>query len=471
MAMLPSLSLCWRWRARLLAGLVPGVLTLIGPVGAAPSFLPPVAPPVPSSRPSQGPANADQQNAPPKTVTALDLAACRQLALQKQPAIAAARSSLAAAIVRQQSLDNLRVPTCLARDLPTRRQQAAVGVAIAQAYLHQAELNTLYGVNFSYVSYLYAKQQVATADEALKNLVQLRNMVEQAIKDGNRPDVSKRDIDKLDIYHLIAQGRRQEAVQGAERALSALREAIGICGEEHLVIAEGRLPDIDVVPDRCQIVALAVSRRPEIVQATNGVEVTSLEVSAQASKHFPPTVPTFASGGDLHSHPLPAGSFDANYMPAAVGPEMPVALTGRRCDRGEQARVYNARAQAVVEKTRNLLVLEAEQAFFRWQEAANKVAQYKKAAAKAEPFFAELVRRFGLGLPLPKGEVVYERRFVSMLDAAVLKSQVTLLRHEAHYRQLIALAELERVTAGGFSAVLDTASKNGKGNNNRNGQP
>ena len=61
-----------------------------------------------------------------------------------------ANASLSAAVLRQQALDNLRVPTLLARDLPTRRQQAALGVVIAQASLQQAEFNTLYDLSHFY---------------------------------------------------------------------------------------------------------------------------------------------------------------------------------------------------------------------------------------------------------------------------------------------------------------------------------
>src|SRR5262245_44805652 len=109
--------LFWRrYRARLLTGFAaPALLSLTGAADLAPAdngvaaSAPPAAP------------------APPLT-----LEACRQIALHQQPAIAAARASLAAAVARSQALDNLHVPRCLARDLPIRRRQACLGVTIAQ---------------------------------------------------------------------------------------------------------------------------------------------------------------------------------------------------------------------------------------------------------------------------------------------------------------------------------------------------
>src|SRR5262245_36326131 len=75
--------------------------------------------------------------------SSLTLQVCRQIALGQQPSLAAARASLQAALDRQSAVENLRVPTCLARDLPIRRQQAALGVKIAQAGITQAESETL----------------------------------------------------------------------------------------------------------------------------------------------------------------------------------------------------------------------------------------------------------------------------------------------------------------------------------------
>src|SRR5262245_50628723 len=63
----------------------------------------------------------------------LDLATAKALALGKQPAITAARASLNASLARKQAVDNLHVPTFLQRDLPIRRQQAALGPVAAQA--------------------------------------------------------------------------------------------------------------------------------------------------------------------------------------------------------------------------------------------------------------------------------------------------------------------------------------------------
>ena len=53
-----------------------------------------------------------------------------------------------------------------------------------------------------------------------------------------------------------------------------------------------------------------------------------------------------------------------------------ITFTGSRANRVEQARVYAGRAESLVEKTRNLLTLEADQAYLRWDESTRKLAKY-----------------------------------------------------------------------------------------------
>src|SRR5262249_38828289 len=81
---------------------------------------------------------------------ALDLGACIGLALQRQPRVAAARASLAAAEDGKRALDNLHVPALIDPEIPVRRRQASLGVAAAVAGLEQAEHEAVYAVTRTY---------------------------------------------------------------------------------------------------------------------------------------------------------------------------------------------------------------------------------------------------------------------------------------------------------------------------------
>ncbi len=172
-----SRSTWHRLCVRLLGGLVvPGLVAMTGVAGAEPVDLD-----------SGTPIQVISQNAQPTQAAEgkqFDLAACKALALEKQPAIAAAHASLAAAVARQQALENLCVPTFLQRDLPKRRQQASLGLTAAQAGVQQAEIDTIYAVQFAYVSYLYAKAQDGLVNDIL---VQLDRLEKETTKAASNP--------------------------------------------------------------------------------------------------------------------------------------------------------------------------------------------------------------------------------------------------------------------------------------------
>ena len=112
---------------------------------------------------------------------------------------------------------------------------------------------------------------------------------------------------------------------------------------------------------------LAVERRGEVIESALAEQVFCLEVDAQG-RLLMPSARTFASGGDIHARVLPASEFDPDYRPGPVGPDMPANLVGSRQERQDQAEAYHARSAAVAEKARNLVGLEAEDAYLRWEQ-------------------------------------------------------------------------------------------------------
>jgi outer membrane protein TolC len=392
-------------------------------------------------------------SAPPlaELVRPLDLAACQAIAAQQQPAIRAAQASLEAALVRARGLDHLRIPTLLARDLPTRRKQAAIGISVAEAGVHTAANNTRFAVTWCYLAALYANEQETVLRGTLADLEELRKATVPFVTGkGEDKDVdAPRYLAMIDTYRGVVRARIEEAVQGRERALSGLREALGLpCGTP-IVLSRRTLFDLAPPIDLKQSVALGLARRPELIQATYGVEVSNLEVCAQGARHFP-SVPTFASGSDIHAQPLPAGVYDNEYKPGAIGPEMPATMNGPRADRVEQARVLAGRADLVTEKVRNLIVLEVEQAYLRWSEAARQLPLYREASQHAQTRLEEARKVFR-----PGGRArVNTEQYLGIAEQA---TRVRLAVNESRYHLLLALARLERATAQGCVAGFESA--------------
>jgi outer membrane protein TolC len=388
----------------------------------------------------------------------VDLASARASALDRQPAVAAAVASLQAAVQRQHALVNLRVPTFLARDLPIRRDQADHGVAVAEAGVTLARMNASYSATYCYLSYLYALEQEKVTTDAIKGLDEIQKILSRGKepKAGKEtPKTRRMRIDRLhvDAYMGLARARQEEARGGAARAASALREAMGLCADAPLTVRARPLPDVALSIDRKIILSLAQSRRPEIAQAQLGADVACLEVDAQRRPQLMAfRVSTFASGSDLHSTPLPSGQFDHEYRPGAVGPEMPITINGGRKDRVAVAEAYAGRANTVVDRTKLLIGLEAEQAYLRWEEAAKRLAHLRKAVSAAQERAEESRLLFEEAPDDDESPKIRE-----VLDNGNLASTLRGELNKARYEMLLGLAQLERVTAGGFCARLDTA--------------
>jgi hypothetical protein len=378
----------------------------------------------------------------------LNLAQCVQLALQRQPRIAAQRASLAAAEDGSEALENLLAPGVLVPELPIRRKQASLGISAAAAGVDQAERETVYAVTRTYFTVLYAREQERLARSIVDRLTATRDAAKRLLDAGAR-DVSANTVNAATVYLHMAGTRRTQAGQGVKRALAALKEAIGLSPEDKLEIPAGRLPVVDVRPSHDEIITQALARRAELIKAGVLVDVTCLEAEAQGSNHHHKKVETFAAGSDIHAVPVPQAVQNTEYKPGGVPPEMPTLLVGSRNDRVKRAQSFNARAQAVAESTRNLIALEAEDAYLRWEQASLQVTEAREAADTGDTVANDLNKDFTAGLRVKVDDVI---------NARVLASQARSQYNDYLYHQILALADLERITGGAFNARLIEAA-------------
>lgn len=419
------------WRRWILGSMSASLLLTLGANANEPRTLPAVTAPA---------------GAPTASCPALGLADCVNIALEKQPALAAQRASVAAAYTQQRALQELRTPVLLARDLPIRRKQACLGISIAEAGLSQTQWEVVYSVKRTYLAALYARSQQAVADDLVDSLKFYRERVKEAVDKGTSREWSQATVDKITVYLGQAESKQAEAARGFERAMAALREAMGVGPEFCQTILAQDQPAIEVELAHDYVVNLALSRRGELVQASQALEVVNLEVDAQG-KTCLPTARTFAAGTDIHARPIPQGTMNGEYRPAAVGIEMPTLMAGSKANRMQRAQDLSGRAAAVVDKTHNLIALEAEDVLLRWQEAKRKVSQTREAAEAARRLVKSTRERIQSGLNV---------KIEDDLTNEVISAQARAGYNEARYQQGLALAALERVTAGGIPANFTT---------------
>jgi outer membrane protein TolC len=381
---------------------------------------------------------------PPAPPAPLTLEDCIHLAFEKQPALAGARASLAAALSGQAALDNLPIYARLCNpDLCVRKEQAAAGVTSAQAALTQAEWETRYAVTRNYYTVIYIRTQLKLLEEDIfRRLAEKRQAAVDIVKEGlPKVKITQLDVERFDVYRDLFRARQAEANAGLQKALAALREAIGIGCDFPFEVAAGTLLPDSIAELNCDdLVKMTLANRGEITQANAASRVVDLEIEAQARRCFSLKVGTFAGAGDIHAVAIPQGVANSEYRPGALGLEMPVVLIGRHGDRVARASDFSQRAHAVVDKTQNLVVLEAESSYQKWLQAKKAIAIYRSAKPYVESVEKRAEERFAQHTTVDGTEYIY---------ALNLYYEVHANYNDALYMHSLAVAALERITAGG----------------------
>jgi outer membrane protein TolC len=414
------------------------VLTACATLALSPAGLgqPPAAEGQPDTLPA--PRTVAVPSGPP-----LSLGECIAIAQERNPAVKAALHSLNAARAGQQGLSNLpRFASLLSPDLPVRQQQAARGIAIAEADVERVRRDVTYDVTWLYYTYVYATQQEKTAADVIESMETFYDVALEIVKTGIKDD--KIRVDNFTLYNLrnrITDVRLLQirAQTGRQQALDALKQAMGVEEGFAFVPRDAELPLMGGEVTKERVIAEALARRAEIAQAAAGVDAFRLEVCAQ-HKSRGLRAPTLAAGSDLHARQVPmAVRTDSEYRPGAVPPEMPPGLVGRREDRVARAWEYSHRQGAVYETAVNLIRLEAANAYLVWESATRRRDEARRRFEDARNMVEES-RRVAAVRPDP--ELLFNN------EALAGKAQAEYV--EAVLDHLRALAALERVTAGGI---------------------
>jgi outer membrane protein TolC len=415
---------------------------------------------------------------------------CIDLGFQHQPALDAARASLGAAYAGQRALDKMILPRLMMRDFNVRRQQSCQGVTSASGSLTQAEWETRYAITRNFFTVQYVRSQREVIDDVLKNLADGRRRANELYKSG---DIDVRitlvDIEALDLQIGIVKSKKAQIEAGEQKAFAALREAMGVnydypleiaavelppavYGEKKTVIEEtetmvevkdkdgkllkdkaGKIVEKKVIEkkkkevveykklyqiDKKALIEFALANRGEITQANAGSQAAALEIEAQRLVHGLKTQ-TFAAGGDIHPGAIPPALYNGLYRPGALGPEYPTMFAGRKADRLARAEELYTRSRAVVDKAINLVSLDVEVQYLNLEESAEAVQSLQG------------IQKLARDLP-GKVQKLNPKDFTS---AAVIQANTTavLVRtqlNEAMHNHAIALAGLERASAGAF---------------------
>jgi outer membrane protein TolC len=423
-----------RWLCRLSAAACLAVGTAAATSGqekAAPQKVVAKKEDIRKSKEKQGPAVTSE--------TTLNLQDCIAIALERQPNIRASAASLKATEIGNRSLGNLgTLAKLLTPDLKFRQQQAARGLTTGQADLLKVQYETVYDVTRLYYTFVYARQQEQTATDIIDQMEVFYDIAAELVKQGAQPDLNQFSLYRMEDAIAEVKRPRITARTGQKLALAALKEAMGVEQSFSFVPKDAEMPLMGGEVTQDQVTGFAMSRRPELSLAAAGVDAFRLEVCAQNAIKRRQKVPTLASGSDLHSRMVPAPLRNGEYRPGALAPEMPVALVGTREDRVARATEFSNRQETVLEKTRNLVELEATNAYLNWEASVDRF-KLAKGRFESSQKMVELSRTTAPNI----------RKYDQLIlnEALAAKSQAEYL--EAVFENLKALATLERVTTGG----------------------
>jgi len=382
------------------------------------------------------------------------------MAHANHPQLSALRASMNAALLKQEGLGQVKRTTSILSglvipDYEIRMEQSELGLMATRAELAQAEHEVTYGVVRCYYAIVYARAQAKVARDLVEQLEVNLETVKKIVA-GKGGTVGKRaltqnSVDQLTVGLGEARLRLIQAEEGATKARAALRQAMGLDPLCYADIVDDQLPEIPYAIPRDTVIAHAVTRRGEVQLAEIGADVTRLEVYAQWTRKLMLMTSTFANASDIHARPLPAGHHDPDYKPAALGPEMPDRLLGKAETRAAAAGQYALRSAEVARHTKSLVALEAEVAWARWTEATRKVAEARKAAASGRALINRQREAAGGAA---------QEDIAILNEASAARAFASL--NEALYDQVIAIANLERVTAGGVRIDFPSRSCPGR---------
>lgn len=396
--------------------------------------------------PPNGNGNGNGQDRPDDPRPALTLGECIAVALDRQPALRAVRASQQATAAGQNALNNIGpLGQRLSPDLDVRKQQSARGAVAAAADVQKLHNEIVHDTTRLYYTAVYAKQQAVFAADVVAQVETLTEIARRLIKSpAPETKFTQTQLDVIEIGLGEAQTLHLEAVEGEKRAFAALREVMAV-GEAEFAfrLADEELPGMkqDVPLAVEQVVDKALCLRPELALAAAGADAFRLEVFAQDRIRYRRTVPTLAMGSDIHARMVPPGSRDpgTDYRPEPVLPEMPPQLVGSKADRVTRALALSRRADAFYEKTRNLVILDAANAFYNFEQAAKVVQIRKRQATIARGLMERVQGQFA--------DLTADKANLARLYTTAAQTQAQYVKAEFQY--LLTLAALERVTAGG----------------------
>jgi outer membrane protein len=252
--------------------------------------------------------------------------------------------------------------------------QAKIAIENAREGTRAATDGILIRVASSYLAVVNADQRVEV-ERLNTELAQKRLVQAQAFFEAG--EVTKVDVLRAETAIKAAQRMAAVAVQQRQHALAQLRTDLDLDGPVEVTMPARALPPL---PTENELVAHAVSSRPDIDIAENNVRIAALEVKKQFG-FWLPTV-TFDGGFVQQKTPFPADQ----YSYGALRFNVPIFQAGEVNARVAAAKSREKQVQLDLEEAKLIAREDVHRAFadLRSAETGLQLANEQLQAAQAE---------------------------------------------------------------------------------------
>ncbi len=200
---------------------------------------------------------------------------------------------------------SLRIPVFNRLQTYSHIEEARIGGKQADAQKQYAEQQTRFGVIQAYYGVLVAEARLKVADEAVKSAEAQSKRIQNLYEQGT---VVASDLMSMHVQLAQFQQQQIQAQGDVTTAYAALSTALGQPVETHFTV-RGQLEERTfVLPAQAQLIAAALTLRPDYLQAEMAVQVRDQEIRANKGQYLP-DLNLFASVGNSTQN-LSNGSSD-----------------------------------------------------------------------------------------------------------------------------------------------------------------
>lgn len=375
----------------------------------------------------------------------------------KQQAVASLPSQLNVGLLGQNSIQSQIAaiqPLWTGGKIEAQYQRAQIGCRATKLDVVRTRQLTQFNVSQAYYSILLVSEQYRIVSVAEGHAKAVELLAQSLLDEG---DVAVTNVDVLragTFRHLYGE-QRAGLARLRQRAIAALKLAMGMEQSCELQIADQELTFTPVELANEEIIAAALAHRPEVQQARLGMKAAAWQRKA-ACAELKPDVVAFASFSTINDDANFPNPNDSEEWSAGVSAELPLYVGGRRMAQIRQASHACAQARDRFNQACQFVTQEAQDAYLEYREMAERKTAAGQAADDAENAVKDLQAMFAADLI---SDSKYPKYFEDSLTTRFLTVAAQTRYYQALFGYELALARLRLVTATDEPVPSDSAEE------------